>query len=236
MKTLNFYPKYFKRLLAIGILSLTTSAANAAILFGDTVTFSFDSALLNSLFGSFKVEGDTLLFSPTQFVANVDGGGAQAIKTTHATTPLIRIDAKSGFQLTGLSLNEQGDYFRIESNPLSTFVGASGQFIVNNQAREFVTDQPLNNVTTFASLAGGARFTTTPWTVSESVALQAAANATVRVENVLVAGALSGGSAFIEKKLVAITASTIPLPAAVWSFGTALIGLLSLQARRTRRI
>lgn len=214
---------------------MVASGADAALLIGNTVTFSFDESALDGLFGSYSIQGDTLLFTPSQFVANVNGGGPVAIQTANATTPLISVSANAGYQLSGLRLNEQGDYFRIESSPLSSFVGAAGQFIVNNQASEFVTNLPLTNVTTFASLAAGAQFATTPWTVSEDVALQVA-SATVLVQNVLVAGALSGSSAFIEKKLIAIGAWTtpVPLPAAIWGFGTVLLGFVSMNARRLR--
>ena len=202
------------------------AGAQAATLYGTTVDFNFNDSLLDSLFGTFLVNGDSLEFSPQNFVAKTANN---LFGEANATTPLITVSAKAGYTLAGVKLFEQGDYYRIESAPNTSFVGASGQFIVNNAATTFTTTQSLNAALSFTALASNTAFTTSPWTVSESVALAAAQSATVRIENVLVAGALPNVStAFIEKKLVSLTALTVPVtvpvPAAVWTFGSVLLG------------
>lgn len=207
--------------------------AQAATFYGTTVDFSFDDSLLDSLFGTFLVNGDSLEFSPHNFVAQTNNN---LFGTANATTTLITVSAKAGHALAGVKLLEQGDYYRIETAPNTSFVGVSGQLIVNNIATTFVSTLPLNTALGFNALASGARFTTSPWTVSESVALTAA-SATVTIENVLVAGALPNVStAFIEKKRVSLTALTtpvtVPVPAAVWTFGSTLLGLWFSRRRK----
>ena len=215
-------------------LALCNASANAATLYGATVDFSFDDIFLNSLFGSYSISGDTLSFFPTNFVAQANNN---LFGTANATTPLITVSAKSGYVLSGVSLFEQGDYYRIETAPNTSFVSVGGQFIVNNNATNFSADQPLNAKFDFNDLANGTPFVTSSWTVSEDVALNAAESATVKVQNVLIAGALPNVStAFIEKKLLSIGAATfpvaVPVPAAFWTFGSALLGLLSVGRRK----
>ncbi|PPD20562.1 MAG: hypothetical protein CTY23_08270 [Methylomonas sp.] len=217
-----------KNLLLAASLLLAGFNANAVtVLPGATVDFSF-SVPFNPLFGAFHVEGDSLRFKPTDFVATTTGG----IDITNATTPLITVTARPGFVLTELNLFEQGDYFRIESAPNTTFVGVGGQFIVNNNPVQINADQGLNNAFSFTSLATGTPFVTTPWTLSESVALNSAQSATVRLENILVAGVMSNFSAaFIEKKLISIGVVTVPVPAAFWLFATGLLTLVTTRRK-----
>jgi len=229
-KTLTSTRKNLSLLLVAAGMALSIGSANAAVLTGATVQFSFDDSLLDSLFGTFSVNGDNLEFSPHNFSALANGN---LFGSANATTPLINVTAKSGYTLSGVSLFEQGDYYRIETAPDSSFVSVGGQFIVNNNATNFSSDQVLNSVLSFSALGNGAPLNTA-WTVSESVALNAAA-ATVKVENLLVAGALPNiSTAFIEKKLVSIGAYTtpVPLPAAFWTFGSALLGSLLLVRRK----
>jgi hypothetical protein len=230
----------FKRLCLAAGLALFSMAGNAAILSGSTVDYHFDDGLLNNLFGAFSISGDVLSFSPTGFVALAND---LPIITTNATTPLIGVTAKSGYALTGLTLREQGDYYRIESAPASSFVAVGGEFIVNGNATQFSANQPLTAAFSFAELAGGAKFATSAWDVDVAVALNAVEAANVKVQNILIAGVAGlGNSAFIEKKLLnigAVTASIattpVPVPGAVWMFGSVLLSWLGTRRNRVRK-
>lgn len=218
----------WKKGLAVPLLVLGMGSAQAAMLEGDTVWFSFDDSLLG-LFGSASVSGDTLSFDPTAFKANAAGPG---IVTVSATTPLITITTKDMWVLDGVELFEQGDYFRIESGASTTLVGAGGQFIVNGSPVA-VSAGGLTEYLTVADVINDG-LSTTGWTASASAALSGD-SATVKVQNILLAG-LTGGleAAFIEKKLVEIAVDTtfVPIPAAVWLFGSALFGLTMVGRRR----
>ncbi|MCQ8105769.1 PEP-CTERM sorting domain-containing protein [Methylomonas sp. SURF-2] len=233
----------FKRLCAAAGLALFSMAGNAAVLNGSTVDYHFDDSLLNSLFGSVSISGDVLSFSPVGFEALANLVNNPPIITTTDTTPLISVTAKSGYVLNGLSLAEQGNYYRIESAPASSFVGVSGEFVVNGAATQFSANQPLTNAFGFAELANGVPFITSAWNVDVALALNALESATVKVQNILVAGVAGlGNSAFIAKNLLSIGAFTtqlsgppaaVPVPGAVWLFGTALLGWIGVTRRKT---
>jgi hypothetical protein len=231
---------HIKQLCIAAGLALFSAAGNAAIFSGSTVDYYFDDSLLNGLFGEFEVNGDVLSFHPISFEALANN---LPIVTATATTPLINVTAKSGYALTGLNLKEQGDYYRVEAAPASSFVGVSGLFIVNDNATQFSANQPLTNAFSFADLANGVPFAAKAWGVDVAVALNAVDSATVQVQNLLIAGVAGlGNSAFIAKNLLSIAAystqlaappAAVPVPGAVWLFGSVLLGWVGLGRRKT---
>ncbi len=223
----------FQTALAAAGLALASSGANAAIvnLSGDTVMFSFDDAFLSTTFGSYSVVGDTLSFSPTTFIAEKESKG---IDIKSATTPLINVTAKAGYALTELDLFEQGDYFRIEDAVNNTVVAVGGQFIVNDVPDSITSTEALDQAIPFTDLANG--FATTTWNAENYAYLDFAESATVKVQNILIAAVATDSglnAAFIEKKLMNITAFTtpVPVPGAFWLFGSALTGVLVSRRR-----
>lgn len=227
--------KNFKIALAAAGLAVASSGVNAAIVSvsGATVNFSYDDSFLSPLFGAVSVSGDTLQFDPTAFSAFQNGGGLSL--PSHATTPLVTVTAKSGYALTELSLFEQGDYYRIQENSNATFVSVGGQFIVNNNPNTITTTQPLNvAISTSGLMDGTETFQTTNWTAENSVYLNSTESATAKIQNILLAGADNGlNQAFIEKKLINLSAATtvVPVPGAFWLFGSALTGVLVSRRR-----
>lgn len=210
--------------LAGAILMSMGSAASAITLEGDTLWFSFDETTLNPLFGSFSVTGDTLTFDPTTWVAQTFNG----ISVANATTPQITVTAKTNFLLTGASLHEQGDYFRIGS-PAGE-VGVGGQFILDNSPIG-ISAGALTDVTTIGGL------TPSEWNVDSAGSLSGTSGL-IKLENILIAGALGDGAnlayAFVEKKLIEISVGTqaVPLPPAAWMLGSALVGLVTVGRRK----
>lgn len=235
--------KNLKLVLAAAGLALASSGVNAAIVSvtvsGQTVDFSYqyDNTLPNLFnLGIYQVSGDSLSFSPTNFVAHQNG--LTGWSTATATTPLITVTAKAGYALTNLSLFEQGDYSRIQSGTNMTMVSVGGQFIVDNNPSSIVPTQPLNTAMSASGLFNQSETTqTSPWNVSSTVALTNALSATAKVENILRAGvnlnATALDEAFIEKKLMSISAATtvVPTPGAFWLFGSALTGVLVSRRR-----
>lgn len=224
---------------AVG-LAFASSSVNAAIqsvsVSGATVDFfyQYDDAFGN-LFnpGIYLGAGDTLSFSPTNFVAQKNG--VTGWSTATATTPLITVTAKAGYVLTGLSLFEEGDYYRIQSGSNMTLVSVAGQFIVNGNPKPISPAQLLNSTLSASGLFDESEtFQTSTWSVDSSVALNSLESATAKIQNILKAGinlnATSLDEAFIEKKRTRLSASTVPVaapvPGALWLFGTALAGFL----------
>ena len=228
--------KKFKLVLAAAGLALASSGANAAIVSvsGKTVDFSFDDSFLSPLFGSYSVSGDTLSFSPTAFSVKPDRKSFMA--EISATTPLISISAKSGYALTELDLFEQGDYFRIQKKTDTSFVGVSGQFIVNGSPDSITPTQPLSTAFSVKGLFDGTEtLKPTTWAAEGSVYLNSVESATAKIQSILFAGIDSKkDSAFIEQTLMNLSAETsatsvvapVPVPGAIWLFGSVLFGIL----------
>ncbi len=226
----------FKTALAAAGLALASSGVNAAMvsISGETVMFSFDDAFLSPTFGGYSVSGDTLSFSPTAFIAQKDSKGFD-IKS--ATTPLITVMAKSSYALTEVDLFEQGDYFRIEDAPNNTAVSVTGQFIVNDTPESIVSTWPLHDATSTEDyFNNNGALETTTWNAESYAYLDWVESATVKVQNILVAAVKTDdglNQAYIEKKLINITAFTtpVPVPGAFWLFGSALTGILVSRRR-----
>ncbi|PPD29847.1 MAG: hypothetical protein CTY19_16745, partial [Methylomonas sp.] len=98
-----------------------------------------------------------------------------------------------------------------------------------------ISTAPLTNAMSAQGLFDDTEtFQTSSWSYSTSVALNAVESATAKVQNILKAGVNLNGTpldqAFIEKKLMMISAQSfevaapVPVPGAVWLFGTALAG------------
>ncbi|MBS3964002.1 MAG: PEP-CTERM sorting domain-containing protein [Methylomonas sp.] len=227
-----------KLTLAAASLVLASTSANATVvtLSGSTVNFSFNSAFLLPIFGTYSVSGDTLSFSPINFIASQQATG---FDWASGTTPLITITAKSGYWLTSVSNFEQGGYQRLEQSPNSTVVGVSGLFSVNNTPVSIAPDAPLTTAISAAALfSNPSLFQTTPWTSSQSVGLAPfQTSATAKVENLLLAGSMGApfDKAFIEKKLISVSGFTtpVPVPSAIWLFGSALTGIVIARRKKT---
>lgn len=222
--------KAFAAATAAFVLGVGSAYAQMVTLVGDTVEFTFDSGALGSLFGGFSVSGDSLVFDPTTFIAQATGPG---IQITSATTPSITVTPKAGFFATGVSLFEQGDYFRIESGGGTTLVGAGGQFIVNNMPYSLTAGGLGAYQTPMDVTMNG--LVTSPWTISQVVSFAQTVDGTsVKLQNILIAG-ITGGleAAFIEKKLLTITGVTVPIPEPeTWALFIVGLGLLGLQLRK----
>ena len=219
--------------LAVPLLALGMGSAQAAMLEGDTVWFSFNDNLLG-LFGDPSVSGDTLVFNPVDFDADVAGGGSDI---TDAITPVITITAKANYVIDDVELAESGSYFRIDPTAgMATLVAAAGNLIVNGTGVAFSAgglgafQSPADVVANGLSLVD--------WAAEAEAEDLGALLATVQIRNVLVAGAVGGRRgiemAFIGKDVIELEVETavIPIPAAVWLFGSALIGLSVVGRRR----
>lgn len=90
---------------ALAVLGLSgvllCSGASAITLAGGNVSYSFDEAKLG-LFGTASVVGDSLVFSPTSFLATSATEATQSV--------LITVTAKAGYYLTAFNLSESGGY------------------------------------------------------------------------------------------------------------------------------
>ncbi len=217
------------------LMGIFTAQAQAATvtLFGDDVSFTFDDS---TIFGSASIAGNSIAFVPSNFAttaSNLDG------IVTQSGTINITIEATTaGFDMTSFLLNETGSYSLAGG---STSVSANGHlqitsstttcsFVICNEISTFNTGSITDSTgsiwssSTTVSLADNLN----GWTADDTVTLQ--------LYNLLTATSTQlGDEASIQKSFgtVGITVNPIPVPAALWLFGSGLIALAALFRRRS---
>jgi hypothetical protein len=231
-------------LLSIGALAalLLMHGAQAATIDGADVRFTYDDT---TLFGVASVNGNSIFFQPTNFkVQSTDGSPATVLLPETLNVTVEVLETSPGYVLEEFQMFEQGDYkvkgddawvqadgqFRVTSDSNSKFC-PSGFFGLCEDKEFFDTGQLTTTGGTLTDWSTGASIDladTTGWGTDTKV--------TVTLENLLTAQtANSLELAFIEKKFEGvgiIVNPTVPIPGAVWLFGSA-IGLLGWMRRRS---
>jgi len=217
-------------------LSVIGFQANAAVVTecGTNVCFTYDNS---TLFGSANIVGNNIFFLPTEFVASsTDGTGSEITNETLE----IRIEAYTpDYDMTQFLLVEQGDY---QLNGEGAWVSASGQLRVTSVAKTCPVggfDFICTDNDTFNTGPLDVQGVLTDWEGTGQVDLGDTAGwgsdtaVIMTLENVLQASTLENGeTAFIEKKLAGVGIQVVPVPAAVWLFGSALAGMAAWSRRR----
>ena len=202
---------------------------------GTNVWFKYDDAMLG-LFGTPTVVGDSIFFTPTNFVAqSLDGAGTKVT----AGTLNIRILPKANYDLNGISFTERGDYLL---RGAGSSVGITGQirvFDVNNFLNEetafFATTLPMNindgNLHNWAAVA--------------SVSLADAkydptTEFNLTLQNRLTAFTQPGvlpSEAFIEKKFTggSLVVTAVPEPELYLLMSLGVAGLAAWRRRKSSR-
>ena len=236
-----------KPLVATGLLffaGLVSTGAQAAVicngtlvgttctLAGPSITWVFDvntQDFAGQKFGAPTLVGDAVRFLPTTFLADsLNGAG---VVSTSRFFVFDRVFSNSGAEIASITTVERGDYFII--NGVSVSAQLYTQIANNNPSfpLDFATDTqsfsanaPVNGVATLWSLSG----TVTPAASFDGYA----SDVSFGLQNTLQAlTQFAASEAFIQKKFSIDVVATVPVPAAVWLFGSSL-GLLGLARRR----
>lgn len=223
--------KIFNSVVAAAGLALVSAGANAGLITveGATVKFSFDDSI-----AGYSIAGDTLSFFPAGIVAERNAN--VGLDVASFSIPLVNIYAKTGYALTELAFQEQGDYQRIQDSANATGVKVTGAFYVNGDSQAITPSQPLStalSASDFFNPAAGSSL----WSAEYNVALNSVASVATRVDNTLFAGVLASGFNFASIRLgqlafnidtveLAGPPAAVPLPGAVWLFGSAMVGFL----------
>ena len=222
------------------VCSCALSATAGAVIVevaGDTVIFRWDTDLIDPKYGTPTVAGDSIFVTPTGFSAlseNIDG----AVTSFGAGT--VQIIAKAGYNLDGINFGETGDYrmtgdsVSVDVDPyLRVFDWFDAVPVIGTEETQHVTvtgDLTINDGNLHDwSAAGGFDLTTGTWDGVNHVGLT--------LQNTLNATSLIlGDSALIQKKAIGasidVSTSPIPVPAALWLFGSGLLGLVGVARRK----
>ena len=200
---------------ALVCLGLASISANAAIvtLFGDDVSFTFDDG---TMYGAGTVVGNNIYFTPDDFKAE-SLNGAGLVSASEMLD--IRVEVTTaGFWLEDFALNELGDYLL---NGGGASASASGTFSVSSNTN---SNSDSNNFDAGPLTVQGAL---TEWSTSSLIDLSWGTDTDVDIEvmNLLQASTTDvGEQALVQKKigLVGVEITAVPVPAAVWLFGSAL--------------
>ncbi len=214
-----------------------TLTGTTCTLVGPTVSYQYeiDQGAV-ALFGDPDLIAgtDTLEFDPDAFIAESLNGlsGIGGSVTTNATFQFDRVFANDGASaIVLLQVLELGDY-EIETGDRvaadlvlfgteNSFTGLFPDTITDSDSFDATADTGSSPV--IWSLSAG---------INPSALLENAQDIQVLIQNTLLADTDADGErAFIQKKLT-FTAAVVPVPAAVWLFGSAL-GLLAWVRRRT---
>lgn len=206
-------------------LGLTTFSASAATVtaFGDNVKFTYDDS---TLYGTGVVVGDNIFFTPAEFKAESLNGAGLVTATEMLNIQVEVITA--GYWLEEFALYEQGDYLL---NGAGATAEAGGTFTVssNNNSNSDAANFDAGPLTVQGAL--------TEWTAGTAIDLSWATDTDVDLDIMNVLGASTadlGEQSLVQKKvgLVGVEITAVPVPAAVWLFGSGLLGLMGWSRRK----
>ncbi|MCC7258949.1 MAG: VPLPA-CTERM sorting domain-containing protein [Gammaproteobacteria bacterium] len=213
------------------------AVAQAAIVtyVGPNVTYQYDdSQAAVAYFGLPGFIGDDVIFSPTVFRADsISGVGVHTgtnIDAVNATFVFDKIMSNNpSNEIISIQAYEEGDYRIVNDGWVNgdLYLLAKG---LNNLLEPAAT--ATDNVYASGDSAGNQLWSMSATVLPSASLSQLANNLRLTVQNDLSAFTDAGAErAWIEKKLVLNITTVVPVPAAVWLFGSAL-GLIGLVRRR----
>lgn len=225
-----------KKTFALSLLFIATTAQSAIITQnGADISFTYDDS---TLFGAGTVVGNSISFLPTNFFAESLNGAGQA--TSFDTLNVTVESITAGYTMNMFTLAEVGDY-RLDGATAS--VDASARFMVDSATTNCGVFACTDSGIFTAGALGDTAGVLTDWSLGGTLDLAATAGwgsdtkVILQLQNNLLADTtLQNELAFIQKKKggLGIIVNPVPVPAAVWLFGSGLIGLVGVARRKTR--
>lgn len=209
--------------------SALMAQAAPVTLVGDTVNYVYDDeqdAL--TLFGTPTIQGNVVRFIPPSFRAEATDTSGATITT--ANFIFDRVYSTDGKDLMEIKVVEFGDYEIINGGAVG------GDVLLTATSNIDYFDFTSSSDAVDASGDSGGLQT---WQMQTSVNPYAdftfddATDMAVSIQNTLTATTDElGESAWIQKKLSFVATSEVPVPAAAWLFGSALLGLVGVARRK----
>ena len=224
--------KYIKTaLVASALLMSTASNAATVSMCGTDLCFEYNDS---TLFGGGTVVGNNIFFSPTNFRAESNNTDGLVQESATLNVDVTLKNSGSGFVMDMFNLVEKGDYQM--TGGTTTSVTAGGSFSVTS-----LTTGGLNELNTFNATGLDTIGAVTAWDASSSIDLSSISGwgsgtaVQIQLQNDLSATSnLQGEGAFIQKKFgdIGVIVNPVPVPAAVWLFGSGLLGLVGIARRK----
>ncbi|MCW8934235.1 MAG: VPLPA-CTERM sorting domain-containing protein [Gammaproteobacteria bacterium] len=213
---------------------LSPAIANSAIVHigsGNTVDFYYDDADTGTLaYGTMQISGDTIFATPSTFEASALNGDGT---TLFSNTGSVFVTAKDGYSFSSVGIIEGGTYNTTGNGT----VDVSSSIRVMDSDNIFTQQTSYLNITDLSipgenSWQGELSYdmTTGMWDSTNSIQLT--------LSTLLYATSPDAGStATINQTLTGSSlgmsvTTVIPVPAAVWLFGSGLIGLAGIARRK----
>jgi len=213
--------------LSLILLSMQSYAAVVTV-YGDDLSFTYDDS---TMYGAANVVGNNIFFLPTTFTASASDGGSQM---TSETLEILVEVTTVGYDLSSFGLFEEGDY---QLNGAGASASATGSFAV-------ASNTSVNSDSTLLDAGAlNVQGALTDWEINalidlgDTPAWGSDTSVTITLQNDLSASTSTvGETAFVEKKIgaVGVIANPVPVPAAAWLFGSALVGMAGLRRKLKR--
>jgi len=225
-----------KEITALSLFSACTICNAAPVyLAGDTVDFYYDDAQPGmSAYGPLSVVGNSIFTQSVNLSADAANGSSTSINALGSIT----IVAHSGYSFDSMQVAQFGDY---SLSGAGASISVSGTLSVEDSNNSAISSSNSLNVSGLGLNDGQTRewqatagfdLSTATWSNVSSIELS--------LDTLLSASTSAiGESAFTESKfvgggMVTIETTVVPVPAAVWLFGSGLLGLASI-ARKPKK-
>jgi hypothetical protein len=216
-------------------LSPVAAASSVTTLYGTDFAFTFIEDDLGP-YGMPTVSGNRLVFSPTGFSASAVGAAGASPDATWTVNIEVAVTAL-GRTVGSILYTEGGTYTLKNAGGAATvdpgddpMVHVAGELRVNAGALEY--PQALGVTSPLPGFAPGEGL---GWTAGAAVNVAGWGTTTllVSLQNILSAESyLAGDEGTITKTEAALEVTPVPVPAALWLFAPAVLGLGGLARRR----
>ncbi len=214
-----------------GLMSVTASAASVTQC-GPTVCYTYDDAQAAvALYGTPTLSGDSLVFLPTNFRAESDNTtGTADSDVVGANFVFDNIYSLNGVtEIAEIQVTEFFDYDIIDGDSVRADLRLTGVNIGG-------IPEIQSTLATFETTgdSGGQQATTLTNTFDAANLFEGSAQSIgLSLQNTLTAQTDAlGEEAWIQKKAQVTITALVPIPAAVWLFGSGLVGLFAWGRRR----
>lgn len=210
------------------VFAAATVHAAPVTLYGDTINYVYDDEQVAiDLFGDPDIIGDVVRFAPPAFRAESNDGEGTEIAA--ANFIFDRVYSVAGNEITNLQVIEFGDYKLVGGDS----VEADLLLTVSNNISPLEYASSDDNFSAVGD-SGGRQNWEMSTQLDPSEEFDAyASDVLLTIQNTLQATTDSFGEvAWIQKKLSFVAVSQVPLPAAAWLFGSAMLGLVTVARRK----